>query len=322
MKSEEMINWKIAVIGAGTMGLCIAQFFAMKGHIVYLYNRTPENLEKAMGRIRDNLNTLLSLEYIHSEVIEETMKRIQSTSEIKEAVANADYIIENVAEKVEVKQAVFQQIDAYASKDAIIASDTSSMDIFRFVEISHPERLIITHFFNPAYVMPLVEVVRGPKTSDKVTETIRTFLEYSGKTVAVLNQVIPGFIINRFTSALSREACYMVEQGYTTFEDIDKAIVATYGPRFAFEGPCKLGDFVGLDVSAFVFNVIYPTLCNAESTSPVILNMVGQKKLGVKTGEGLCGTYDNPAKAYQNRDAQVIRMLKAIDMVNQKMHES
>ncbi len=108
----------------------------------------------------------------------------------------------------------------------------------------------------------------------------------------------------------------MLEKGYTTFEDIDKAIVATYGPRFPFEGPCQLGDFVGLDVSAYVFNNIFPTLSTAQETSPVILNMISQGKLGVKSGEGLCGKYEDPVEAYQKRDTNVIKMVQAIQKLD------
>ena len=316
MSLKEKKECIVSVVGAGTMGLCIAQYFAMRGHRVYLYNRTIENLDKAMKRIEDNMHTLCKMDYINEEEIPSVMNRIIPEGNLEVAVKDADYIVENVAEKVDVKKAVYEQIDKYAKADAIIGSDTSSMDIFKFVNISNPGRLLITHFFNPAYVMPLVEVVKGPETSNDVVEEIKEFLEENGKKVAVLNGVIPGFIINRITSAISREASYMVEKGYTTFEDVDKAIVATYGPRFPFEGPCQLGDFVGLDVSAYVFNNIFPTLSTAQETSPVILNMISQGKLGVKTGEGLCGKYENPVEAYQKRDSNVIKMVQAIEKLD------
>lgn len=305
-------SWKVAVIGAGTMGLCIAQHFAMQGNEVALYNPTPAHLDTALAHIRSNMEGLVRYGMAEDAQIDAVLSRITPTSDIAAAVADADYVVENVAEKPEVKQTVFAQIDAAARPGAILASDTSSMDIYQFINVSHPERLVITHYFNPAYVMPLVEVVRGPETSDKTVQSIRSFLEGSGKTVAVLNKVIPGFIINRFTAALSREACSMVEAGYVSFEAVDKAIVAAYGPRFTFEGPCRLGDFVGLDVCACVFNNLFPTLSNASSVSPLILKDVQKGKLGVKSGEGLCGSYADPAAAYQDRDTRLIRTIKAI----------
>ena len=316
---RDVNEWKVAVVGAGTMGLCIAQSFAMHGHEVNLYNRTPGNLAKAMSHIRSNMEALVDYGMAEEGDVDAVLSRIHDTSDLGQAVGDADYIVENVAERPDVKAQVFAQIDAAARPDAVIGSDTSSMDIYQFVKVSNPGRLVITHFFNPAYVMPLVEVVRGPETADETVASVREFLEAAGKQVAVLNSVIPGFIINRFTAALCREACSMVEQGYATFEDIDKAIVATYGPRFTFEGPCQLGDFVGLDVSAYVFNNIFPTLCNAETTSPVILDMVGKGKLGVKTGEGLCGSYPDPEQAYKDRDTRVIKTIKAISEVERSM---
>ena len=319
MKTKPFQDWKVAVIGAGTMGLCIAQYFAMQGHAVALYNRTPENLEKALQRIRDNLHALVDCGMLAADEVDTVAARVHGTSDLAAAVVDADYIIENVAEKVEVKAAIFSQIDQHAQPDAIIGSDTSSMDIFKFIAISHMERLLITHYFNPAYVMPLVEVVRGPETSDETVNTIRDFLESRGKKAAVLNKVVPGFIINRFSAAISREACYMVEQGLCSFADIDKALVATYGPRFTFEGPCQLGDFVGLDVTAFVFKNLFPTLSDAKTPSPVLLSMVQQGKLGVKSGSGLAGDYPDPVKAYKDRDTKVIKMIKAIDEVNRSM---
>ncbi len=312
MEKNGYASWKIAVVGAGTMGLCIAQHFAMQGHEVRLYNRTPAHLETALSHIRSNMEGLVRYGMAEESDIESVLSRITPSSDIAASVADADYIVENVAEKPDVKKAVFAQIDAAARPDAILASDTSSMDIYRFIEVSHPERLLITHYFNPAYVMPLVEVVRGPETSDETVQSIHSFLESSGKTVAVLNKAISGFIINRFTAALSREACSMVEAGYVSFEDVDKAIVATYGPRFTFEGPCRLGDFVGLDVCAYVFNNLFPTLSNATSVSPLILKDVQEGKLGVKTGEGLCGSYKDPEAAYRDRDIRLIRTIKAI----------
>lgn len=114
----------------------------------------------------------------------------------------------------------------------------------------------------------------------------------------------------------------MVEGGYVSFEDVDKAIVATYGPRFTFEGPCRLGDFVGLDVCAYVFNNLFPTLSNASTVSPLILADVREGKLGVKTGEGLCGSYGDPAAAYRDRDTRLIRTIKAIRDIDADERES
>lgn len=192
------------------------------------------------------------------------------------------------------------------------------MNIYEFIKVSHPERLIITHYFNPAYVMPLVEVVRGPETSDATVQDIRAFLEGAGKTVAVLNKIVAGFIINRFTSAICREACYMAQEGIASLEDIDAALVATYGPRLTFEGPSRLCDFIGLDIAAHVFENICPTLCNDSGIPTIISDAVAKGTLGVKSGEGLVGTYSDPEQAHSHRDAEIINMINAVAQVRKQ----
>lgn len=318
MRKKNPCDWEVAVLGAGTMGLCIAQLFAMHGHKVNLYNRTPANLDKALVQIENNLSTLLELNQIQPETIAETMRNIHGSSDLKASVSTADFIIENVAEKVLLKQEIFAQLDEYCAKDVIFASDTSTMNIYEFVKISHPERLIITHFFNPAYVMPLVELVRGPETSDEVTSAVKEFLNGSGKEVAVLNKAIPGFILNRITMAVFREASYIASQGYASPEDIDKAIVSTFGPRYTFEGPFALSDFAGIDVYERLGTLLPPEL-NSNTDCPEILKeKIAAGKLGVKTSEGFY-KYTDSAKAHHLRDTKIMKMLQAINQVNQEM---
>lgn len=318
MRRKNVKEWKVAVLGAGTMGQCIAQFFAMKGHEVNLYNRTPANLEKAYVQIRNNLNTLLEMEEIGEEEIERAMSHICGSSDLQASVQGVDLVIENLAEKEEVKKLIFSKLDMYCGSDVILSSDTSTMNIFEFLEVSHPERLIITHFFNPAHVMPLVEVVRGPGTSDEVTADVKEFFEVSGKTVAVLNQAVPGFILNRITFAVFREAAYMASQGWTTPGEIDKAIVSTFGPRYAFEGPFALSDFAGLDVYERLGTLLPPVLCSDITCPEILKTMTAQGKLGVKSGEGFY-EYRDELKARKDRDTRIMRMLQAIRRVETQM---
>ena len=194
-----------------------------------LYNRTYANLEKALVQIENNLQTLVSIDQIREEDIPSTMANIHGTSDLKTAVEHADFIIENVAEKEEIKKQIFAQIDQFCEEDVIFSSDTSTMNIYDFLDVSHPERLIITHFFNPAYVMPLVEIVRGPHTSDETVAVTKELLESCGKKTAVINKAIPGFILNRITLAVFREAAYIAGNGWASPEDIDKiCVLQTY----------------------------------------------------------------------------------------------
>lgn len=318
MRTEHVKEWKIAVLGAGTMGQCIAQFFAMNGHLVSLYNRTPANLEKALVQIKNNLGTLVQLGQIPSEAVDHTMESIYGTSDLKEAVAEADIVIENLAEREDVKKMIFSQLDEYCGSDTILSSDTSTMNIFEFLEISHPERLIITHFFNPAHVMPLVEVVRGPETSDQVTLAVKKLLEGDGKTVAVLNKAIPGFILNRITLAVFREASYIAENGWASPEDIDKAVVSTFGPRYTFEGPFGLSDFAGVDVYERLATLLPPVLCSDTECPQMVKDMVAAGKLGVKSGEGFY-QYKDEAKARRDRDTRIVKTIQAVRRVNEEM---
>lgn len=317
MRNSNVREWKVSVLGAGTMGQCIAQFFAMNGHRVSLYNRTPANLDKAFVQIKNNLCTLIQLGQITDQDMERALSGIRGTSNLKEAVQDADIVIENLAEKEEVKKNIFAQLDEYCGSDVILSSDTSTMNIYEFLEVSHPERLVITHFFNPAHVMPLVELVRGPETSDEVTEVVKAFLEGAGKTVAVLNKVIPGFILNRITMAVFREASYIAGQGWTTPEEIDKAIVSTFGPRYTFEGPFALSDFAGIDVYERLGTLLPPVLCSDHGCPGILPEMTAEGKLGVKSGEGFY-RYEDEVKARRERDTKIIKMLQAIRAVNEE----
>lgn len=318
MRKKHVKEWKVTVLGAGTMGQCIAQFFAMNGHSVSLYNRTPANLEKALIQIRNNLGTLVELGQIKAADVERTMANICGGSDLKEAVQDADIVIENLAEREDVKKMIFSQLDEYCHKDVILSSDTSTMNIYEFLEISHPERLIITHFFNPAHVMPLVEVVRGPETSDEVTSAVKELLESDGKTVAVLNKAVPGFILNRITLAVFREVAYIAQQGWATPEDIDKAVISTFGPRYTFEGPFGLTDFAGVDVYERLATLLPPVLCSDTQCPNLLKDMVAEGKLGVKSGEGFY-EYSDELKARRDRDTRIIKMLQAIRKVNEEM---
>lgn len=304
-------QWKIAVVGAGTMGLSIAQAFAMNDHQTSLYNRTPKNLEKAKELIANNLKGLLELGEITEEGIEKAKKNLTYFTDLEPAIKDSDMVIESVSENPQLKKDMFAAFDKFCSKDAVLASDTSSLNIYEFVEVSNPERVLITHFFNPAYVMPLVEIVRGPETSDVVVKNVKEILDNIGKTPAVVNKCIPGFIVNRLSVAIAREALYMVEQGWTTPEDIDAAIVSTFGPRYPFEGHFELFDHIGLDVGYDVSRLLLPHLCSSTEPPKLLKDMIEKGELGVKSGKGF-KTYENVEEVKRERDKKIIKVLKVV----------
>ena len=317
MRKKEVREWEIAVLGAGTMGTSVAQFFATHGHRVFLYNRTAKNLDNAITQIENNLTTMASIGEVSKDEIPLILGRICGCNDLDHALASADFVIENLAEQEDVKKLIFTQMDDCCGDDVIFSSDTSTMNIYDFVSVSHPERLIITHFFNPAHVMPLVEIVRGPRTSDETVALAKELLESSGKTTAVLNRAIPGFI-NRITMAVFREASYIVENGWASPEDIDKAITSTFGPRYAFEGPFALSDFGGLDIYERLATLLFPELSADKACPEFLKEMLSSGKLGVKSGEGFYH-YEDPTQAHGDRDTRIMYMIQAIREMNEKL---
>lgn len=289
---------KIAVLGAGTMGSSIAQFFAEKGCQVSLYSRTEGTLSRALERIRGNMELLTQIGLASAEKAEEIPSRIQTFTCLEDAVQGADWVLESVSEDREVKKKVIEAADHAAPKHSYLTSDTSALNIFEFLETDRQDRLFITHFFNPAHLMPLVEMIPGPETSEEALQGLKGFLEEFGKSPIVLRECIPGFVANRLTLALAREAYYLAEKGYASMEDIDRVIKTTFGPRYVFEGIFDLYDHIGLDVGCAVAKDLLPHLCNSTEVPKILQEKVKAGDLGIKTGRGL--------KDYRGRDIDEI----------------
>jgi len=306
-------NWKIAVAGAGTMGHSIAQLFAMRGFETTLTDQSAEQLKRAGQTIANNLDLLVDMNEISREAIKKTQESIHYCESLDKAVLSANLVIEAVSENPIVKQSLYALLDRMCPESTIFASNTSALNIYDFLTISHPERLIIAHWFNPPHIMPLVEVVVGPKTSLQTIDAVRSLLIRLGKTPAVMNQYVPGFIINRLAMAIMREASYMVAQGWTSPEDIDAAIVTTFGPRYAFEGPMGLSENVGWDVIQSVMNFLVPKLNSSIDPSPFIADLCAQGRLGVKAGRGIRDYSNAEIGQIQNeRNRKIIKMIRAI----------
>ncbi len=315
MAVKKAEDFTIGVIGSGTMGLGVATHFAMRGHPVHLFTRAEETLRKAQKQVAENLRSMQELGVIDGGTAKAAEGLVSYYTDMKSAVSDVDMVIENVLENVEVKKSTFAQLDAYCRKDAILASNTSSLNIYVFLEVSNRERLVITHFFVPAYVMPLVEIVRGPETSDETVAVVKELMSSTGKNPAVVNKVVPGFIMNRLTFAIFREAAYMVSQGWCRPEDVDAAVVSTHGPRYAFEGPFGLVDFAGVDTYEKIAEYLLPELCSDGAVPPALKTLYDQGDLGVKTGSGFY-SYGDGVRARAKRDEKIVRMIQAIGAVN------
>ena len=274
----------IAVIGAGTMGNGIAHVFAMNGYSVRLLDISDAALQRALGTIEKNLDRMLRKERISVAQKEATLANIQTFSKLEEGVGGVDLVVEAATEQIALKLQIFKQLDKYAPKSAILATNTSSISITKIgAATQRPENVIGMHFMNPVPVMKLIEVIRGYATADVVCETIMELSKKLGKVPVEVNDY-PGFVANRILMPMINEAIYSLFEGVAGVEEIDT--VMKLGMAHPM-GPLQLADFVGLDVCLSILNVLYEGFGNPKyAPCPLLVNMVTAGKLGKKSGEG------------------------------------
>jgi 3-hydroxybutyryl-CoA dehydrogenase len=287
-----MASEKVAVVGAGTMGAGIAGVFAARGYRVALYSRSEETLATARAVVEEIAGQGAAIEY---------------SSDLHTCVTDADIVSENVAEEPELKRRLFAEIERAVSLDCLLTTNTSSVPIGTIAaDLRHPERLIGIHWFNPPAVMPLVELIRGPRTSDEMVARARALCADIGKETIEVAQDIPGFVVNRLQYALLREALHLVETGVASIEDVDRAVETTLAPRWCASGPLRLMDLAGLDTVRKVSGVLMPALSRSEEVPPLVERLVAKKALGTKSGGGFYQwTEDEVAAAKLDRDTTV-----------------
>jgi len=286
MKAEDIKT--VAVIGAGTMGTGIVQSFAQAGFMVYMFgNVDKEKLARHMAQVEANLK--LFQEYgLLKEDIPTIKSRIHPVlmKDLDEAVKNCDFVLETVPENLDLKKQIFAQLDS-VREDIILASNTSSFTIPTIVEgLRHPERIIGVHYFNPAHIMPLVELHYSPQTRQDVIATTQALIAKTGKKSILIKKFIPGFVVNRLQAALGREAMYLVSEGVISPQDLDIASKATIGFRLAWIGNFETADMIGLDTQLRVGNFIFPLLDNSTKQPQWYVDMVNRGELGIKSGKG------------------------------------
>lgn len=289
---------KVAVVGAGTMGARIAVVMARAGYRVSLWSRSESTLDKA----RTIVDSLAASE------------NVTFTTSLEVCLADADLVSENVAEDVALKQRVLNDIEQQVSADCVITTNTSSVSITLLSSaLSQPQRLIGMHWFNPADTMPMIEIVRGEQTGDDICQRVRDICQQLGKETIVVNQDIPGFIINRLQYAMLREALYLVDAGIGSVEDVDRAVQRTLAPRWAAMGPMKLMDFAGLDTVEKVAGILLPALDNSSQLPAWLKEKVADNKLGVKSGEGFYAWTAEAASAAMRKRDETVRHLTGSD---------
>ncbi len=274
---------KIAVIGTGTMGSGIVQAFAQAGLPVVMKSRSEASNEKAVSRISKGLSKLVEKGKIEQAAMDATLANITSTTDYKD-IADADLIIEAAVEEMHLKVELFQMLDELCKPETIIATNTSSLSITAIAAgVKRPEQIIGMHFFNPAPVMKLVEVIKGQKNSDEVFNAVFTLCETIGKNPVTINEA-PGFVVNRILIPMVNEAVGILADGVASKEDIDAAM--KLGANHPM-GPLALGDLIGLDVCLAIMEVLHTEFGEDKyRPHPLLKKMVRAGLLGRKTGEG------------------------------------
>ena len=273
----------IAVLGAGTMGHGIAQTAAAAGYRVILRDLDKEALMRGIRAIERNLSKGMQLGKLTEAECDLTLQRIRGTTHMSET-GDADLFIEAVPEVMELKQEILREVERIARRPFIFATNTSSLSVTEIAGAStQPERVVGMHFFNPVYIMRLVEIVVGHKTTDETIETVREVGRRMKKEPITVKDV-PGFASSRLGVALGLEAMRMLEQNVASAKDIDTAMELGYNHPM---GPLRLTDLVGLDVRLAIAEYLHDALASETFRPPDILRrMVGEGKLGKKSGEG------------------------------------
>lgn len=274
----------VGVVGAGTMGRGIAHLAATSGYNVLLYDLGQDILDNAVASLSKLMDSRIERGKMTAEEKEAILNRISLKTDL-EALADVDIVIEAVIENLDVKKDVFKRLDEIVKKEAILASNTSTMSITVLAsQTKRPEQVAGMHFFNPPQVMKLVEVVRGYYTSDQTVETIFQFAKSMGKEPVEVKKDSPGFIVNRIMLAQFVEAIRLVEEGIATIEDVDKAV--TLGLNYPM-GPFTLQDFAGVDIGLYALEYLYEELKDDRFAPPQSLKrLIRAGRLGKKTGAG------------------------------------
>ena len=274
-----MAKSKIAVIGAGLMGHGIAQVFALAGHDVGITDLAAPLLATVKERIAANLADLGD--------DPRAVDRVTPVAALADCVKAADFIVEAAPENLEIKQKLFAEIEAAARPDAILASNTSVIQITAIMQhLKRRERALGTHWWNPPFLVPLVEVIGTEWTSPAAIDFTMKLHKDAGKTPAHVKKDVPGFIGNRLQHALWREAIALVEHGICDAETVDTVIKAAFGRRIAVLGPLENADLIGTDLTLAIHQNVLPHIESRAGPSPYLEKLVADGKLGFKSGEG------------------------------------
>lgn len=302
-------NRDIAVIGAGLMGHGIALTFARAGYHVHITDPTAEALASVKDRVAESL-TLMGVDELERDWV---LAKIRPTSDLAAAVSGAKAVFEAAPEKLELKQSIFAQLEEHAPADAILASNTSVIQISKIMEgLETRHRAVGTHWWNPPHMIPLVEVVKTEWTDQDVAQTMHDVLAEAGKTPVMVEKDVPGFIGNRLQHALWREAISLVENGICSAKAVDDVIKASFGRRLAVLGPLENADLVGIELTQDIHAQVLFDLETTPDPSLYLQKLRDEGRDGMASGAGFRDWEDGDLEATKARVANHLKKLDTI----------
>ncbi|MFH0916715.1 MAG: 3-hydroxyacyl-CoA dehydrogenase NAD-binding domain-containing protein [bacterium] len=276
---------KIAVVGGGTMGHGCSQVFAAAGYDVALQSRKETTLAKAVEAMRADLTSLAERGVGDPKDVDSIVARVKTTQSMEEAVSGADFVLECVYEDMALKQELFQKIDRLVGPEAVLATNTSVMSITEIAgKSAGRHRILGTHWWNPPYLIPLVEVVRTQDTDEWVIDLTMELMRRIGKHPVFVQKDVPGFVANRLQHALWREAVSIVERGIADAATVDESIKYGFGMRLPVLAPLETADMGGLDLTLAIHSYVFKYLEDSHEASPLLREKVEKNELGFKTG--------------------------------------
>ncbi|WP_428908249.1 3-hydroxyacyl-CoA dehydrogenase family protein [Niallia sp. Krafla_26] len=309
----------ITVLGAGIMGHGAAQLFAQAGKKVKIQARRETSLEHARELITNSLQIMVEKEMLTQEKMDQTLANIAYTTDLREAIDGAEFILESIPEVLETKLETYEIIESVVSEKTIIASNTSTFPLAELTQkAKHPERFIITHYFNPPQIVPIVEIVKFEKTDENIVQLTYDLMKEIGKSPVVLQKEITGFIVNRVQVAFLRECFNLIEQGICTAEDIDIAVRGSMGFKWAFCGPLESQDLAGLHTTKAMVGNIMKDLSNTREVPSFLNEMVEKEELGIRSNKGFYTYDDNGEEAIRTRDDNFLDLLKLMQQKEAK----
>ncbi len=304
----------VSIAGAGIMGASFAQIFGQFGYNVILYDISEKAITNAKELIKMNQKNLISENVISAEVSENTISNIEYSLNT-DSFKDADFVIEAIAEKMEIKHKFWEKISNIVSKDSILTTNTSGLSINKISEsVKNPERFCGMHWVNPPHIIPLVEIIAGAKTKQETLDLVNQIALSIERKPVIVKKDASGFVLNRLQYAILREAFYIVENDIASVEDVDKVMKYGLGRRYACIGPFETVDFGGIDIFHSVGSYMFKELSNSQEVSSILKELYEEGNYGVKSGKGFYDySGDKGEKAIEKRDKDFIKVAKSLE---------